>query len=94
MESGIFFSPYERDGHKQHTIEGIERQISWFENELEHKGVVRGFKNRKSEGLLEEFLGINLRILRVLRFMDINRTAMRKILKSASLLYPTATPAC
>ena len=86
MESGIFFSPYERDGHKQHTIEGVERQINWFEKELERKGVVRGFKNKKSVGLLQEFLGINLSILRLLRFMEINKTAMRKILKSASLL--------
>ena len=92
MESGIFFSPYERDGHKQHTVEGIERQINWFEKELGRKGVVCSFNNRKSEGLLKEFLGINMDILRLLRFMEINRTAMRKILKSGSLWYSTVFP--
>ena len=49
---------------------------------MERRNIVKSFKNKKSEVLLRQFLHVNLEILRLLRFREINKTAMRKILKS------------
>lgn len=96
-ESGVFFSTRERDGHKQRTVEDVEEKIQRFRNEMEKRNVIKSFRNKKSAVLLGEFMGVNLEILRLLRFREINKTAMRKILKkfdkrtslTASSSFPT-----
>lgn len=49
---------------------------------MERRGILKSFRNKKSGGLLDQFVGVNLEILKLLRFQEINKTAMRKILKS------------
>lgn len=85
-EAGIFFSPRERDGHKQRTTEGVKEKMHWFQTEMQRRGIVKSFRNKKSGGLLGDFVGVNLEILRLLRFRELNKTAMRKILKSTFII--------
>lgn len=87
-EAGIFFSPRERDGHKQRTTEGVKEKMHWFQTEMQRRGIVKSFRNKKSGGLLGDFVGVNLEILRLLRFRELNKTAMRKILKSTFIQIP------
>lgn len=81
IESGIFFSTRERDNHKQRAVEDVEAKIKCFGSEMKRRGIVKSFRNKKSGVFLGQFLQVNLEILRLLRFREINKTAMRKILK-------------
>ncbi|KAI5793864.1 SPX domain-containing protein [Peziza echinospora] len=80
-ESGIFFSQRERDGRAQRSVEKAEEKMRWFREEVERLRLTKGFKNKQSTLLFQEFMGLNMLILRLLKFQSINKTAMRKILK-------------
>lgn len=65
-------------------MEKAEEKIKWFQAELQRLGTLKQFKNKHSVKLFTEFMGLNISVLRLLRFQAINKTAVRKILKSTS----------
>lgn len=84
VESGVFFSTNEAS-EKVRSADKAEEQLVAFSNKIQTLGLTKSFKNKESSDLLEEFLKINAGLLRLLRFQEINKEAMRKILKS---MYP------
>jgi len=67
-------------------VEKAEEKMRWFQEEVERLRLTKGFKNKQSTLLFQEFMGLNMLILRLLKFQSINKTAMRKILKSVYII--------
>jgi E3 ubiquitin-protein ligase BAH len=84
VESGVFFSTSEAS-EKVRSADKAQEQLVAFGEKIQSLGLVKSFKNKESTDLLEEFLNINGGLLRLLRFQEINKTAMRKILKSTCI---------
>ena len=82
LESGIFFSNLESESHQERTVEKATERLTFFADEIRRLGIQTKFKNPYSPSLFKMFLSVNMDVLRVMRFHDINRTAMTKILKS------------
>ncbi|ORX97288.1 RING-14 protein-like protein [Clohesyomyces aquaticus] len=80
VESGIFFGTTEVD-HTAHDAEKAAEKFQTFADTLVEKGLVTQFKKPENLEALNTFLRINREILQGLRFGEINRTAMMKILK-------------
>ncbi|PWW80642.1 RING-14 protein [Tuber magnatum] len=81
LESGIFFSNLESESHRERTVEKATERLTLFADEIRRLGIQTRFKNPHSPSLFKMFLSVNMDVLRVMRFHDINRTAMTKILK-------------
>jgi len=86
LDMGIFISNLEVERHKERNAEEAQARLEKFSNEVDRLGFRKQFKRRESEVLYSRFIVVNQEILRVLRFQDINKLAMRKILKSAYLV--------
>lgn len=84
VESGIFFSNRESENHHERTVEKAQEQLALFNSEIHRLGLRTKFKNPYSLQLLRRFIGVNMDVLRVMRFQAINKLAMTKILKSTS----------
>ncbi|KAF2835928.1 hypothetical protein M501DRAFT_940843 [Patellaria atrata CBS 101060] len=80
LESRVFFSTNEQD-HGAHDSEKAEKNLRRFSEELENQKLLTKFKKPESKEALDRFISLNLEILQNLRFQDINRLAMAKILK-------------
>ena len=83
LQAGIFFSTNELDhGSRDSTV--ALRQLQWFQTEVTKRKLVESCKLPASHQALERFVSINVTLLRNLKFHEINRTAIVKILKSTS----------
>jgi len=81
LQAGIFFSTHELDhGSRDSTV--ALRQLEWFQSQVTRRGLVKSFKLPASRNALDRFIRINVTLLRNLKFQEINRTAITKILKS------------
>ena len=83
IESEVFFSTKDRNGGSRNSMIA-QRQLEWFTDKLYVQGDITKLKRKESHIALEQFLRINLDLLRNLKFQEINQTAMAKILKSMS----------
>lgn len=83
LDAQVFFSTLESDHGFRH-LGAAAQQLAWFREELEKLGVVGRFRLPESRLALDKFLRLNLDLLRNLRFQEINRIAVAKILKSRS----------
>ena len=80
IESAVFFSSYEQD-HGSRDYAKAKQQLELFSNTLVKRNLVNNFKRPQSKLAFDRFVTINLDILRVIRFQEINSMAVRKILK-------------
>ncbi|GAB7353883.1 hypothetical protein MBLNU459_g4238t1 [Dothideomycetes sp. NU459] len=80
IESTVFFSSYEQD-HGSRTFCKAKAQMQQFSDKLVKQGLVKKFHSRKSTVAFDQFVTINLDILKAMRFQEINMEATRKILK-------------
>lgn len=78
---GIFFSPFEKDAHKERTPEDAKARLEKFQTIMKQKNLGGKFKHRTSEQLLFQFITVNEEMYKVFHFDHINKEAMRKILK-------------
>lgn len=83
LEAGIFFSNHElscgiRDGRT------AAKRLEWFQNQLTQKELGNLFKIPASKEALDHFVSINISLLQVLKFQELNQKAVSKILKSRS----------
>lgn len=85
IESGIFFSTNERNGGTRNSTVA-QTQLQGFMDILDRQASTKRLKRNESRIALEQFLRINLDLLRNLKFQEINQTAMAKILKSKKIL--------
>jgi uncharacterized coiled-coil DUF342 family protein len=88
LESDIFFGTTETD-HTSRDAEKAAERFELFSSKLASQGLVDKFKKPENLKALNMFMHLNREILQGLRFGEINRTAMLKILKSeCALLFP------
>jgi hypothetical protein len=81
LESDIFFGTTETD-HGSRDADKAAEKFQIFSGTIAKQGLVDKFKNQDNLRALNTFMHINREILQGLRFGEMNRTAMMKILKS------------
>ncbi|KAI9773437.1 MAG: hypothetical protein M1840_007653 [Geoglossum simile] len=79
-QANIFYSTHETD-HGSRSSVVAKKQFQWFLAELEKRNLLKQFKLHGSPAVLKHFIQINIELIRNLRFQEINRLAMTKILK-------------
>lgn len=79
-ESQIFFSSHEQDAGAR-DVEHAQKQLQLFSNQLAKQQGTTVRLDGNAKAALDRFLRINLSLLQFLRFQDINRTALTKIMK-------------
>lgn len=79
IESQVFFSTNERSSGSRSAI-SAQKHLQTFTDTLAKEKMVRNLKKPGREAL-EDFLSINISLLQNLKFQDINRTALSKIMK-------------
>jgi uncharacterized coiled-coil DUF342 family protein len=85
LESDIFFGTTETD-HQSRDFEKAAERFELFSSKIAQQGLVDKFKKPENLKALNMFMQLNREILQGLRFGEINRTAMMKILKSMYFL--------
>lgn len=83
LQAGVFFSTHELDHGIRDSTAAI-RQLQWFQAEVTKKRLVKSFKLSASGEALNQFMNINVTLLRNMKFQEINQLAVSKILKSMS----------
>lgn len=81
VDSRVFFATNERDHGLQNFVSAQKRYMLFVEK-AQKLGLLSKFKKSESATALQSFLAINIRLLQNIRFVEINQTAMTKILKS------------
>lgn len=80
LRAGIFFSNNELDCGNRDSNKAA-KQLTWFQSELSQRGLENMFKLSASRDALDHFLAINISLLHLLKFQEINQKAISKILK-------------
>lgn len=83
VDSRVFFATNERD-HGLQNFSSAQKRYMLFIEKAQKLGLLTKFKKTESVTALRSFLAINTRLLQNIRFVEINQTAMTKILKSMS----------
>ena len=83
LEEDIFFGTTESD-HSAHDADKASQRLQEFRDKVTNSGLLQKLKRKENMEAFDSFIHINQEILQGLRFGEINHTAMRKILKSAS----------
>ncbi|TID14275.1 RING-14 protein [Venturia nashicola] len=99
VDSRVFFATNEQD-HGLHNFASAQKRYMLFIEKAQELGLLTKFKNSASAAALQSFLAINSRLLQNIRFVEINQTAMTKILKkfdkrtalSIKSTFPTSLP--
>ncbi|PKS07060.1 hypothetical protein jhhlp_005657 [Lomentospora prolificans] len=81
LDAQVFFSTLEND-HGFRELGVAARQLAWFRQEVEKLDLIRRFRLPESRLALDRFFRLNVDLLRNLRFQEINKLAVAKILKS------------
>lgn len=84
LDARIFFSSNELD-HGTRTSDVALKQLVWFQNEVQKRELQSKFKLASSQGAYKNFLALNATLLKNLKFQEINKRAVTKILKSELL---------
>ncbi|RKF72071.1 hypothetical protein GcM1_249157 [Golovinomyces cichoracearum] len=80
LRAGVFFSNNELDCGIRDSKKAA-KQLTWFQSELSRRGLGNMFKLSASRDALEHFVAINISLLHLLKFQEINQKAISKILK-------------
>ncbi|KAL7276026.1 hypothetical protein RUND412_000995 [Rhizina undulata] len=81
MESGVFFSNLEIEAHRERSVEKAQERLNWFTTEIDRLKLRSTFKSPGSAFLFARFMEVNKSILKLLKFQEMNKMAMTKILK-------------
>lgn len=91
VDAQVFFSSHELD-HGSRSSNKAVQQLVWFQKEIQSRGLLNKFKMPSSRLAYTRFLQLNATLLQNLKFQEINKTAITKILKSSSRA-PAPAPA-
>lgn len=80
LDAQIFFSTHERDHGPRTSVKALE-QLVWFQGQVNERGLVQQFKLPASREAYVRFLDLNSKFLQSLKFQEINKVAVTKILK-------------
>lgn len=82
VDAQIFFSSHELDHGSRSSARAVENLV-WFQREIQKRDLLNKFKMPSSRLAYNRFLQLNATLLQNLKFQEINKTAINKILKSA-----------
>ncbi|KUI72176.1 Transcriptional regulator [Cytospora mali] len=80
VDAQVFFSSHELD-HGSRSSQKAVQQLVWFQTEILSRGLLNKFKMPSSRPAYKRFLDLNATLLQNLKFQEINKTAITKILK-------------
>ncbi|KAG8630247.1 hypothetical protein KVT40_001866 [Elsinoe batatas] len=80
LETPIFFSTHEVD-YGTRSYAKAKTQLQLFSDHLIETGLTKKFRNKESKTAFDAFINLNLDILRIMHFEEMNTLAVRKILK-------------
>ncbi|KAK9711856.1 hypothetical protein K7432_007529 [Basidiobolus ranarum] len=66
---------------KSQSIEKTKRQFQWFLQEISRLSLTEKFRTGNSNKALEQFMMLNRDLLAIMQFHELNKTAIRKIIK-------------
>ncbi|GAP89815.2 putative RING-14 protein [Rosellinia necatrix] len=81
LDARIFFSSRESDHGARTSTQAVE-QLRWFQDQVVQRKLVQRLKLDASQAAFGNFVTINTALLSILKFQEINRLAVSKILKS------------
>lgn len=81
LDAQVFFSTRERDHGKARSSAEASRQLNWFQEQVQKRGLLQSFQLPTSLVAYQRFLLLNKRLYLNLRFRELNQTAQVKILK-------------
>lgn len=80
LDAQVFFSSHELDHGSRSSAKAL-LQLVWFQKEVQNRGLLDKFKVPSSRLAYAQFLQLNATLLKNLKFQEINKTALTKILK-------------
>ncbi|KAI0424943.1 RING-14 protein [Xylaria sp. FL1042] len=80
LDARVFFSSRETDHGARTSTQAVE-QLHWFQNQTVQRKLVQKLRLPTSHTAFEKFVRINTALLSILKFQEINRLAITKILK-------------
>lgn len=80
VDAQVFFSSHELDHGSRSSTKAV-KQLVWFQKEVQSRGLLEKFKVPSSLLAYARFLQLNAALLQNLKFQEINKTAIAKILK-------------
>lgn len=83
LDARVFFSDRESD-HGARTGTQACEQLQWFQDQVLKRKLTQGLRTEASRQAFDRFLGMNVMLLQVVKFQEINSLAVTKILKSMS----------
>ncbi len=87
VQAEIFFTGTEEAPVAQSASSAAQR-FEWFTNQIDQRQLNRRFKIKESADALNQLMGLHRGLLCSLRFQELNRTALSKILKSMVMASP------
>ena len=81
LESQIFFATHERE-HGALNSEEARKKLLRFADEVQRRGLTSTFNKKESLTAFQQFMNVNHELLLAMRFQELNKLAMTKILKS------------
>ncbi|KAI1262034.1 RING-14 protein [Xylariaceae sp. FL1019] len=80
LDARVFFSARERDSGARTSAQAVE-QLHWFQDQVVQRRLVRKLKSSSSQAAFSSFVQLNVALLSILKFREINNLAVQKILK-------------
>lgn len=80
VDAQVFFSSHELD-HGSRTSAQAVQQLVWFQKEVDDRDLLKKFKVPSSKLAYARFLQLNATLLKNLKFQELNKIALAKILK-------------
>lgn len=80
VDAQIFFSSHELDHGSRSSAKAVQNLV-WFQREIQRRDLLNKFKMPSSRLAYARFLQLNATLLQNLKFQEINKTAINKILK-------------
>ncbi|CZT42416.1 uncharacterized protein RSE6_02321 [Rhynchosporium secalis] len=80
LEAAVFFSTNEIDHGSRSSVRAAE-QLQWFQSEVVKRDIMSKFKVKNSHAALKQFVKINIDILELMKFQELNNTGRYKIMK-------------
>ncbi|KAJ2976806.1 hypothetical protein NUW58_g7994 [Xylaria curta] len=80
LDARVFFSSRESDHGARSSAQAVD-QLRWFQNQVVQRKLVEKLKLSISQTAFANFVSTNTTLLTILKFQEINRLAVTKILK-------------
>lgn len=80
LDAQVFFSSHEIDHGSRSSAQAV-KQLVWFQKEIQDRDLLKKFKVPASRLAYNRFLHINAIVLKNLKFQELNKVALTKILK-------------